>query len=44
MERLHFAGVEGKNFAHGIGLSSEVEKATEEVVQQVLVELCIKQV
>ncbi|MDY6900656.1 MAG: hydrogenase maturation protease [Cyanobacteriota bacterium] len=40
--KLIIYGVEGKNFAHGIGLSPEVERATEEVVQQVLVELCMK--
>ncbi|MGB3642261.1 MAG: hydrogenase maturation protease [Rivularia sp. (in: cyanobacteria)] len=42
--KLIIYGVEGKNFAHGIGLSPEVEQATEDVVQQVLVELCIKPV
>ena len=42
--KLIIYGVEGKNFAHGIGLSPEVEQATEEVLQQVLVELCMKPV
>ncbi|NJM17334.1 MAG: hydrogenase maturation protease [Richelia sp. RM2_1_2] len=38
--KLIIYGVEGKNFAYGIGLSPEIEQATEDVVQQVLVELC----
>lgn len=42
--KLIIYGVEGKNFAHGIGLSPEVEEAIEEVVQQVLIELCVKPV
>ncbi len=37
--KLIIYGVEGKNFAHGIGLSPQVEQATEEVLQQVIVEL-----
>lgn len=37
--KLIIYGVEGKNFAHGIGLSPEVEQAKEEVAHQVLVEL-----
>jgi hydrogenase maturation protease len=40
--KLIIYGVEGKNFAHGIGLTPEVERATEEVVKQVLVELGMK--
>ncbi|MGB3758985.1 MAG: hydrogenase maturation protease [Rivularia sp. (in: cyanobacteria)] len=40
--KLIIYGVEGKNFAHGIELTPEVEQAIEEVMQQVLVELCIK--
>ena len=42
--KLIIYGVEGKNFSHGIGLSPEVEKATEKVLQEVLVELCTKPV
>ncbi len=42
--KLIIYGVEGKNFAHGIGLSPEVEQATEKVLQQVFVELPMKSV
>ncbi len=42
--KLIIYGVEGKNFSHGIGLSPEVEQATEKVLQEVLVELCTKPV
>ena len=42
--KLIIYGVEGKNFSHGIGLSPEVEQATEKVVQQILIELCTKRV
>ncbi|MDJ0673832.1 MAG: hydrogenase maturation protease [Calothrix sp. MO_167.B42] len=40
--KLIIYGVEGKNFAHGVGLSVQVEEAVEEVLQQVCVELLIK--
>ncbi len=42
--KLIIYGIEGKIFDCGIGLSPEVEQATEEVLQQLLVELCMKPV
>jgi hydrogenase maturation protease len=38
--KLVLYGIEGKNFDCGIGLSSEVEKATEEIVRRIEDELC----
>lgn len=38
--KLVLYGIEGKNFDSGVGLSSEVEKATEETVRRIEDELC----
>jgi hydrogenase maturation protease len=38
-ERLAIYGIEGKDFAAGVGLSPEVEKAAGEVIEQLLTEL-----
>jgi hydrogenase maturation protease len=38
--KLILYGIEGKEFESGIGLSTEVEQATEEVVRKIQEELC----